>query len=355
MLLIIAHHYVVNSGLSDVIFENPTSGRSLFLLLFGAWGKTGINCFVLITGYFMCTSQITAKKFLKLIFEIEFYNIIIYTSFILTGYEPFSIKSLFLTIVPFAKIEGFTNCYLVFFLFIPFLNILISHMNEKTHLRLILISVSILTIWGTIPKFYVPNNYVMWFPVLYFISSYIRLYPKKVFFDVKIWGIITLALLTISALSVIAMTYLSQYAGKTGFRYPYWFISDSNKIFAVVLSVSSFMFFKNLNLKYNRFINTVAASTFGVLMIHANSDAMRQWLWKDTFNNVGMYGSPYFILHAVGSVLTVYIVCTVIDYLRIYFLEKPFLRLYDRNYDRLSKIVYSIESKILNKINVSDA
>lgn len=25
-------------------------------------GKTGINCFVLITGYFMCTSDITVKN-----------------------------------------------------------------------------------------------------------------------------------------------------------------------------------------------------------------------------------------------------------------------------------------------------
>lgn len=49
MILIIAHHYVVNSGLTSIggpIALNPTSAKSLFLLLFGAWGKTGINCFV---------------------------------------------------------------------------------------------------------------------------------------------------------------------------------------------------------------------------------------------------------------------------------------------------------------------
>lgn len=67
MLFIIAHHYVVNSGLSSLdgpIYSNPFSLKSIFLLLFGAWGKTGINCFVLITGYFMCKSKITSKKIL---------------------------------------------------------------------------------------------------------------------------------------------------------------------------------------------------------------------------------------------------------------------------------------------------
>lgn len=70
MLLIVAHHYVVNSGLTAAdgpIYNAPTSAHSIFLLLFGAWGKIGINCFVMITGYFMCRSKITAKKFAKLI------------------------------------------------------------------------------------------------------------------------------------------------------------------------------------------------------------------------------------------------------------------------------------------------
>lgn len=71
MLLIVAHHYVVNSGLTSAngpIFANIWSLPSQFLLLFGTFGKIGINCFVLITGYFMCKSQITAKKFVKFIF-----------------------------------------------------------------------------------------------------------------------------------------------------------------------------------------------------------------------------------------------------------------------------------------------
>ena len=44
--------------------------------LFG-WGrKTGINCFVLITGYFMCQSQASMRKFLKLVLEVEFYKLL---------------------------------------------------------------------------------------------------------------------------------------------------------------------------------------------------------------------------------------------------------------------------------------
>lgn len=63
MLLIVAHHYVVNSDVGNLIAADPLAINSLFLRLFGMWGKTGINCFVLITGYFMCQSKITIENF----------------------------------------------------------------------------------------------------------------------------------------------------------------------------------------------------------------------------------------------------------------------------------------------------
>lgn len=81
MLLIVAHHYVVNSGLMSELVKDPLSAKSIFFYIFGMWGKIGINCFVLITGYFMCKSQITMRKFLKLFLEVEFYNVIIFAIF----------------------------------------------------------------------------------------------------------------------------------------------------------------------------------------------------------------------------------------------------------------------------------
>ena len=127
MMFIVAHHYVVNSGLESVggpIFSAPLSWKSLFLLLFGAWGKMGINCFVLITGYFMCKSQITLRKFLKLLLEIEFYKIVFYLIFLLTDYQPFSIKTFIKGVFPVKSIEkDFVSCYVLYFLFIPFVTI----------------------------------------------------------------------------------------------------------------------------------------------------------------------------------------------------------------------------------------
>lgn len=316
MILIIAHHYVVNSGLMEVIREDVQqygiNAKSIFYLIFGAWGKTGINCFVMITGYFMCKSKITLKKFIKFLVQIYFYRIVIYLIFLFTGFEPFSVKTLLKAILPITQIDkNFTGCFLIFYLCIPFLNILVGNMIKRQHELLLILSLSVYVVIGTVVN--VSFNYVTWFCILFFISSYIRLYPIPLFENTKIWLICTLISFLVSCMSIICMLWIGEKIGKYN---PYFFMADSNKIFAVTTGISSFMLFKNFKIKYNPFINAVASTCFGVLLIHANSDTMRRWLWKDFLHNVEMYNSKNFLLHAVCCVIGIFVICSLIDLLR---------------------------------------
>ena len=216
--------------------------------------------------------------------------------------------------------QNFTGCYLVFFLCIPFLNILIQNMTEKQHIHLIIWVSFIYIFLGTIPITNVTMNYVSWYIVLYFIASYFRMYPRPLFENTKFWGWMAAVSFVISLVSIIVCTWLGTKIGK---QIPFYFVSDSNKILAVLTAISAFLFFKNVKIEYSKIINAVAASTFGVLQIHANSDAMRRWLWQDLLNNVGMYESNWLVLHAFGSVIGVFVICTAIDYLRIRLIEVP--------------------------------
>lgn len=86
----------------------------------------------------MCKSSITAKKFVKLILEVEFYNIAIYFIFLLFGYEPFSPIGLVKTLLQITRVaQNFAGCFLLFYLCILFLNILVRNMTEKQHLYLV--------------------------------------------------------------------------------------------------------------------------------------------------------------------------------------------------------------------------
>lgn len=331
MLLIIASHYVSNSGLIDPggpIFAQPLAPRSLFLLIFGAFGKVGINCFVLITGYFMCTSRITAHKFCKLLGEVMFYRLLL-LPFWLTGYEPFTPGALVQALLPVTEVgTEFVQCYLLFYLCIPFLNILLHHLSETAHLRLIALGGFIYIVFGTLRR--VQMNYVSWFIVLYFIAAYLRLYPRRIQRRTALWGGLTLAALVLSALSVIFWTWLGVQQQKNNAVFSYTLLYDSSAILAAATALCAFLFFKSLRMRPSRLINTIAATTFGVLLIHANSDAMRRWLWQDLLHVIDAYSSPFCVLHAFGSILAVFAACSLLDLLRIRFLERPFLQQTDR-------------------------
>lgn len=274
----------------------------------------------------MCNQNITRKKFFKLLSEVLFYNIVIYCIFVISGYEVFSIKSFIKNIWPISEVSnGFVSGFLIFYLLIPYLNILIKNMNKVQYMFLLSILLSVYTLLPSLLKIKVVMNYVTWFSIIYLIAAYIRVYPEKIYDKKKLWQILSLVTVLLSWVSVVVFVYIAVIAKKKDIIYAaYFWVNDSNRILALVTAISVFMYFKNLNIPYNKFLNNIAACTFGVLLIHANSDTMRQWLWKDMLNNVGMYGNKFEFIHLLVSVISIYCICTLIDSLRIRFLEKRF-------------------------------
>lgn len=320
MLIIISHHYVVNSGLTNLIYGHEYTFKDIYYLLFGFGGKIAINIFILITGYFMCTSKITLNKFVKLLFEVEFYKLLTLVFFIVTGYATFTLKSAIYYLLPITSIWiRFTECYLIFYLLIPFVNKFIKSLSQKEHLIFILIVLFFFSILGSLSFISVTINYVTWFIFIYFIGAYIRLYPEtkylKIINDKKKSLFFLLFFLILAFISI-------PYKG-------YFYVNDVNKILAVLIAVFTFLFFINININYNKFINTAAASTFGILQIHANSDLMRSWLWGNVFNTTYFYHTNMFILHSILTVIIVYVVCLFIDIVRINCIEKYFLKYFD--------------------------
>ena len=297
------------------------------------WGKTGINCFLLITGYFMCCSQITIRKFIKLILWICTYHLAIYTIFLFTGYESLAPTRIIKTLLPIWGFnQNFVSCFIGFWLTIPFWNILIHNMTRKQHLLLMALLLTMYSVLGSVPHFNVTFNYVTWFGVIYLISSYIRMYPCSCFDNNKFWGAVLAISVALSMLSVLALLFIG-----TGH---YFFVSDSNKLLSVAVAVSSFICIKNINIPYNKTINFIGGSTFGVLLIHANSDAMRTWLWKDFIDCVGHYTLPLaqLIAFSICVVLAIFFACIIIDRIRIKLIEEPFFRWYDQK-PRFAKLL----------------
>lgn len=171
------------------------------------------------------------------------------------------------------------------------------------------------------PNIVVKSNYVLWFSILFFIGSYLRNYPYKDG-NVWYWSFLSLILIALSILSVVTIIILNKYGIHVD---PYILISDSNAPLAVLVSICSFMLFKNLRIKQNKFINVVGGGTFGVLLIHANCWTMRKWLWQDICDNIGQYATDTIYIHAIIVPLLVFIACSLIEYVRMKIIEESLL------------------------------
>lgn len=328
MVLIVAHHFVMHSGLVPAcIAADPAAPNSIFLWLFGLWGKTAVNCFLLITGYFMCESRITLRKFLKLVLEVYFYKIAVSLIFFATGRESVTLPGILRLLTPVTEFKAnFVSCFLGFYLTIPFWNILIHNMTQRQHQLLLALLLGMFTVLGSLPSFEIGMNYVMWFGVIYLISAYIRRYPSPVFERRCLWGGVALG----GVLVAMALTAAQLLRGRVTDCYA----SDANKLLPVLIAVASFLWFKGLKIPQRKWINALGGSTFAVYLIHESSKTMRTWLWTDVFDCVGHYALPLgrLILFALGAVAAVFGVCVAIDRLRIRFLERPFFAWFDRLY-----------------------
>ncbi len=82
--------------------------------------------------------------------------------------------------------KSFSSCFLIFFLFIPFLNIFLDKLDKRNHRNLVIL---LLTVYTLLPSFKmeIVFNYVTWFFTIYFIGSYVRFYGSEWKISHKMW------------------------------------------------------------------------------------------------------------------------------------------------------------------------
>lgn len=326
MLLIVSHHYVVNSGALQEVILHGNRINQIFLLILGAWGKVGINCFLLITGYFMCERKISLEKFLKLYLQIAFYGVVLNSIFLISGYATFSWMMVVDSLFPFRGLTwNFLPAFLVLYLLVPYLNTMLAGITQRMHLLLIMLLLGLYSVLPHSRFFALSFNYVEWFAIVYLVGAYLRKHPNRFTSNCRLMGSLSVMLIALAVMSVFVMLTLAPVGLSDSAWYYYW-MSDSNKLLALFIAVTTFLFFLNLHLAYTHFINLIASSVFGVLLIHANSDYMRRWLWIDVMDNVHWVASKWCWAHALVAIVLVFGVCSCIDIVRKCFVERYLIR-----------------------------
>lgn len=258
----------------------------------------------------MINKNTTIKKFVLYLLEIVFYKTIFYLIF-----EKFSLINYIKFIFPFRSIsDNFTGCFLIFYLLIPFVNIFLKKLTIKEYNSYLLI---ILFFFSFLPSFLrveITFNYVTWFIYIYSIGAYIKLFDCNIFNKNSIWIILCILSIFLSILSLIILPFFGYH--KT------MLLQDCNKILAITNAVTLFIVFKNIKVPYNKTINVIASTTFGILLIHTVSDSMRKYLWFDLIDLSLIYYNGNLPLYIIGYCLLVFIICSMVDLIRKKTIEK---------------------------------
>ncbi len=350
MIFIIISHILVHGG----IMENTTGVLHLFFTLVMSFILVHVNSFVLLAGYFNYNKDFSWKKFFKSFNQAWFYQIVIVLIAFFTGLETFSKMDLVNYLSPFYNAYWYVVCYLCLYLLSPFLNRLISNLNQKEHKRLIII---LLFLFSFIP--FITNqesivnrgltlvNFIM----LYFIGAYLKKYSISENFHFKnysknklqiifLLGFICFSLLhfVVYWLGLGALSFNNSLLTKIGSIFKTSFQTYSAP-FVICMSICYFLWFSTLNIK-SKTINFIASLVFGVYLVHDNRIIRAHlYYWLD-INNDKLITSYSIIPKILFAVVIIFVGCIIIEFVR----QKVF------NFVKNRKIYIRCRDKVLNYI-----
>lgn len=345
MMMVILQHIAVYGGWPlDLAQTFDLSPDSFFIQFIYHFGKIGVWIFVLITGYYMVGSDSpVVPKFLKLFLQVFTTSVVIDIVFVLLGGVSVDSLNWRQDLTP--VISGnwwFASTYLIVLPFTPFANRLLRALSRREHLILIVL---MLAIWCVIPTFThsgMYGSFVMMFLAMYAIGAYIRLHPAAFHRRPGFYGACALASVLVMAL-LIALVNL--FGPVVGFR-PMesalvW--GDERSVVVVAVAVFTFLAFRGLDLGRNRWINLVAATTFGIYLIHEHH-LVRGWI----FGHLDMgshFGSPDLVPYVLLCMLAIFALCSVLEFVRMQTLE----RVTSRIVPWLSRRVYWVLDRLVGE------
>lgn len=326
MFGILILHFLLQGGILNNL-QNNKINFSLFWLLEILF-MCSVNIFAIISGFlYIEKKKYNNKNIVNLIITVVFYSIIttsIFYIFNLYNFRMLGIKKILTSLFPptIGRYWYITSYILLFFM-IPYINQLISSLNKRKYRNLIFIltcAFCVFSIFITKDILKVSYGYSpIWLMYCYLLGGYIKKYGvnfhKKMILSLNINLIMLLILKNISVESELLNKIFN-------------LLISYNSPFIVLNSLIIFLFFKDKNItKGKRLISYLSITSFGVYIIHCHP-LIYDYILKNIFNRFFDVNSILFIVIFVVLLFFVYIICSLIEFLKIkIFKMKLFSRL----------------------------
>lgn len=295
ILGIILHHLIIK-GASTCGYVTPYNFNKdgIFGVILNSFIVGGVNCFVLITGWFGVSNPF--KGFLKILCETVVFGCISYGVVVMCTHE-FSVRYL-IDSIDFRK-NWFVNSYFMLLLFAPIIEKSLANILYDDLKRWI-IQLSIFNIVFVFLFHNFDNNgyNVIQFIYLYYIARFL-----KVSYNKNWCSILRKYSAPLYFMTAIFLTLGFLYCQSMGIpvRSIAWF--GYNQPLVLLLSIAFFMIFAKLNIK-SCFINNISKGVFGVYILHTTTHIipLRNEFAHNIYTEYGYCG-------IVSLSLLIFIVC----------------------------------------------
>lgn len=333
MLMIIAYHFSVHAGFS--FSSNTININRLWVQFLEIGGKSGVNIFVLITGYFCIKSERRNNlRLVKIWTAALFYSVIIYFTFVFFGGETFSIIQFVKHIFPITFSQWwFLSAYFMLYLVSPFLNKLLNGLSQTDYLKLLVILTLCWCITSTFLTVPIECNNFLWFTYVYALSGYIRLYKIDEKGTCRFYFCALAILVLLSFASALIFDFLGLNISVFSNHATYFF--GMQKLPTLLISIAMFMAFLKIDIKNGKIITFVSPAMFGVYLLH-DCSGVRTLIWNKLFKVANLQNSKMLVLCSVIEVISVFLVCTAIELIRIHFIENKYTSALNRLIERMS-------------------
>lgn len=329
MLMIITLHFNIHSKALLVLGE-PASNVQIFATVLEAIAITGVNVYVLISGYYLSSSKVRLSKVLLLILQVYFYTLLISCAMMFVG--AYSVK-------PEDKLDRalrylfpissehywFVTAYVIMYVLAPVMNAAVNTLERK---QLKTVIIGLLT-WFCFIKSIVPVKFGTdrmgydfgWFICLYLIAAYIRKYNIVLFRDAKKSALVYL--ISVVVIAAFSLVFYKINFDTGNFNYYAEVPCHYNFFFALTGALGLFSVFRFMRLKENllaEVIRIIAPYTLGVYLLHMHFEIADRWVeWiEQIIGETPLDNVLMFFIHLVVSVLIVFFAGIFVDWIRKY-------------------------------------
>lgn len=320
MVLIVMHHYAVHT-----VWEVLPQGNLNLVRLLRAWAPVAINCFVMITGYFGVFSSTNVKsKIIRICRDRWFYAVSISILMLALGMTAWNIQYFFRAVFPIITCRhNYVTTFVMLYLFIPFLNKFIHSLSEKEFRYFIFLMTLVTSFWPTtltLTGLYTNNvySYLLWMMYIYCVGAFLRMNEDVIKSKNGVWSLLLLIFIAFQVLMEIVIEPSSSLIPQS------YTSTTRHGIAPLLTSVVLFCFFISLRLRKSKLVNEMASSMFAVLLIH-DDPLIRSVLWSKILSCASYSSSEYLWIHALISVILVFVVCIVIDKIYVYVIQRGIL------------------------------